>query len=617
MYHAKRIQNPRWADPRLRAVIGVMALVVLGACGGGDTTETGSTDRSSLGGAPNLHKQSQATTAGRLALEVPATREEAARFLTRATFGPTETDIARLMSVGYSAWIDEQFEKPVSSHRAVWEALDDRSTTADDMGQPAQDRINHSFWRTAVTGEDQLRQRVALALSEIFVVSLADSNIAPHSRGVASYYDLLATTGLTSYRQLIEGVSKHPMMGRYLTMLANRKGDPKRGRVPDENYAREVMQLFSIGLWDLNLNGARRLFNGEPKETYTQADITGLAKVFTGWSWDCPHPPTSESNCFSNGRGTTADGQVVEDPDRAIKPMINYPQHHSTEAKHFLTVEVEKDTDGETSLRMALDRLATHDNTAPFISKQLIQRLVTSNPTPSYVSGVASVFRRTRGDMKAVVKAVLTHPEALQGDAPDELPRFGKVREPLLRLSAVMRAFSFGSVTGYYRIGNTDNPGTQLGQSVMRSPSVFNFYRPGYVPPKSSETARRRMVAPELQIAHETTVAGYANFMREAIAGGVGQIVTVNGVRRRDVFPNFQAELALAGDASALVLRVTDKLIPGGGSEALRTAITGAVEGIAVPDAGATRAEINAAHMARVRAAVFFTAISPEFLVQK
>lgn len=471
-----------------------------------------------------------------------------------------------------------------------------------------QDGVFNSFWRTAVTGDDQLRQRVALALSEIFVISMQDTFVGNDPRAVAHYLDLLATRSSGRYRDLLEGVALHPMMGRYLSSLGNRKADTRTGRVPDENFAREVMQLFSIGLYRLNLDGTQQLADGQPIETYGPADITGLARVFTGWSWACPVAPTvTNATCFATG-SVSVNGSARSDPERSMKPMILYPGMHAPEEKRFLGAVVPPNTDGETSLRIALDTLASHPNVAPFISRQLIQRLVTSNPSPAYVRDVAQVFNATGGNLKAVVKALLLHAEArtLQ-------PTGGKVREPLLRMTAYYRAFNASSDGGHWRIGNTDDPASKLGQSVLRSPSVFNFYRPGYVPPGSA-AADVGLVAPELQIAHETSAAGYVNYLRSVVFSGVG---VVNGApfNRPDVQADYSAELAVAERPAELVDRIDAKLMGGSMPAALKAEIVAAVA--AVPIQTHSQAAIDLGKKVRVASAVLLTLASPEFQVQK
>jgi uncharacterized protein (DUF1800 family) len=546
--------------------------------------------------------------------DVPSSPAEAARFLTQATFGPTAADIASLMQMGYSAWIDNQFSLPVTSHLAYWDAADAAIKAVTPTAGADQDQVWQSFWKQAATGPDQLRQRVAFALSEIFVISAQDTGVASYARGLPQWLDMLGTQGLGTYRSLLESVTLHPLMGLYLTSLHNQKADAS-GRVPDENYAREVMQLFSVGTVKLNADGTPWLVNGATVDTYGPADIAGMARVMTGWSWACP---VLNSSCFNYG---TTGG--VADPDRMIKPMIGYPQYHSTEAKQFLgvTIAAQATADPAASLRVALDTLANHPNTAPFISRQLIQRLVTSNPSAAYVRDVAAVFGNNgagaRGDMKAVVKAVLTHPEARQ-----QSNTLGKVREPVLRLGAYLRAYPHSSDTGSWRVGNTDSASGSLGQTPLRAGSVFNFFRPGYVAP-GSRSAAASLVAPELQLFNETSVSGWVNFMRDGLSAGLGGYNgTVGGVvrNRRDLQRDWSTEMALASAPATLVGSVTDKLLYGQPSSALQTEIVNAIATIAIPAlnaGGSNQAQVDAAKRQRVFAAVLLTLASPEFLVQK
>jgi uncharacterized protein (DUF1800 family) len=548
--------------------------------------------------------------------DVPPTRSEASRFLTQASFGPTEAEIDRVMALGYSGWIDDQFAKPAHSHRTTWEAADAAAKALDPNGGAFQDGLINSFWKAAIAGEDQLRQRVAFALSQILVISMQADGLSDNPQAVAAYYDMLGDKGLGTYRELLQAVSLHPMMGRYLSHLRNQKANAATGRVPDENYAREVMQLFSIGLHELNDDGSAKMNGTVPIETYTPADIAGLAKVFTGWSWDCPLYPSN--TCFNNG---SQNNQTYA--DRYWRPMVGYPNYHSMEAKSFLgtTIAAQSTADPNASLQAALDRIANHANVGPFIGRLLIQRLVTSNPSPAYVAAVAARFNDNgagvRGDMKAVVKAILLHPEARTVSSTS-----GKVREPVLRLSAFVRAFGHRSDTGSYRVGNTDNPGTALAQTVLRSPTVFNFYRPGFVAP-GSQAAAAGLVVPEMQIASETTAAGYVNYIRDAVSQGVGQFNgTVNGVvlNRRDLQPDFAAEIAMASDGAALVERMNTRLMYGTMPDALKTEIQGAVESIVIPalnSGGTNQAAIDTARRNRVNAAAFLTLVSPEFQTQK
>jgi uncharacterized protein (DUF1800 family) len=578
-----------------------MAALLLAACGGG-------------GGGSGSSDPPPVT------VEKPATRNEAARFLTQATFGPTDADIDHLMAIGYAAWIDEQFALPAPSvsHRAWWEARDAEiraASTTVPVATAGQDQVFESFWKQALTGPDQLRQRLAYALSQIVVVSMVDSRVGNDPRSSAAWLDMLTDKGTGSYRNLLESVSRHPIMGLYLTSLGNQKASATTGRVPDENYAREVMQLFSIGLVQLNEDGsAKTAASGAAIETYGPADITGMARVFTGFSWACPDWPAN--NCFLSGSNNGS-----SDPDRGFKAMLSYPQYHSTEQKTFLgvTIPVQTTAAPDASLATALDTLANHPNVGPFIGRQLIQRLVTSNPSPAYVTAIARVFADNgagvRGDLKAVVKAILMHPEARTVSDSS-----GKVREPVLRLSAFLRAFPHSSDSGDFKVGNTDNPGTQLGQTVLRAPTVFNFYRPGYAAP-GTQSAARGLVAPELQIASETSAAGWVNYIRDNISAGVGQTNgTLNGVvlNRRDLQHDYSTEMALATDVPALVSLVATRLTYGNLGAAAQVDIVTAVSSIVIPAATATnQAQVDAAKRNRVNAALLLVLATPEFQVQK
>ncbi len=573
-----------------------MFALLLAACGGGG------------GGGDSVAPPTPGVTPAK-----PADRNEAARFLTQATFGPTDADIARLMSIGYAAWIDEQLALPSASHRAHWEARDAELRAASPPSQAGEAQVYESFWKQAVNAPDQLRQRAAYALSQIFVLSMADSGVANNPRAVAAWLDMLGSQGLGRYRDLLEAVARHPMMGVYLSHLRNQRADTRTGRVPDENFAREVMQLFSIGLVELNEDGSARTVGGQPVNTYTPADIAGLARVFTGWSWSCPNWP--DNSCFLTG---SANGE--SDPDRGFKPMLGYPQYHSAEEKSFLGVTIAPQglPDPPASLGVALDTISAHPNVGPFIGRQLIQRLVTSNPSPAYVRDVARVFADNgagvRGDLRAVLKAVLMHPDARIVSSTS-----GKLREPVLRLSAYLRAFPHASDTGHWRVGNTENPATSLGQTPLRSPSVFNYYRPGYVPP-GTQAAAAGLAVPEMQITHESSVAGYVNTMRDNILFGVGSSNgTVGGVvlNRRDIQADHGELLKLVSSPEALVDEVLRRLTYADHA-ALRAEIVAAVASIVVPAPnvqGSNQAQIDAARRNRINTALLLTLVAPEFIV--
>jgi uncharacterized protein (DUF1800 family) len=622
---------PGLAHDMKAALTVATATLLLAACGGGSSGNSAdaSAATSAAAKATATAAASSKVAAGAAdgstkdvpgrAPEGPFSTNEAARFLNQATFGASELSSELLQKAGYNAWLDQQATLPATSHRAYWEAANAAGLLIDPVnGGATQEQVFESFWKQALTGNDQLRQRVAFALSQVFVISMVDSNVGNEPRAVADWLDMLGKNSFGTYRQLLEDVTLHPMMGSYLNMLRNQKADAVTGRVPDENYSREVMQLFSIGLIKLNQDGTPVVVNNRPVETYTPADISGLARVFTGFSYACAN---TSSNCFFNGN--TGGATPVTDPDRMFKPMKGYPVYHSTQVKNFLGVSIPAQTtaDPVASLKVALDTLADHPNTAPFISKQLIQRLVNSNPSPAYVLAVTNVFNNNgagvRGDLKAVVKAVLMHPEArtASGNA-------GKLREPILRLSTYLRAFPHTSDTARWRVGNTDSTASSLGQTVLRSPSVFNFFRPGYVPP-GTQTSAAGLVAPEMQLLNETTASSWVNFMRDNATNGVGiSNGTVNGVvlNRRDLQRDWAYEMALAPRSAELVSHILERLMLGNASAGLTSEVFTTVNRIVIPALaanGSNLAAVNAAKRSRINTVVLLTVASPEYLVQK
>jgi len=532
--------------------------------------------------------------------DTPADATAASRFLGKATFGATRAEIDTLMRIGYGAWIDAQFAKSSTSHLADFAERSSRLTETSNV-IPAS-WLQQSFWRSALTAEDVLRQRVAFALSQILVISQVHPDIGP--RMAAAYYDVLSRNAFGDFRALLEEVTLSPAMGRYLSHLGNRKEDLATGRLPDENYAREVMQLFTIGLYRLNPDGSLQLdARREPIETYGMSDIAGLARVFTGFSWG---GPDTSSARFVN--------RLVGESTRDIIPMQGYPDFHEPGVKSFLgtTITASRPAD---SLKLALDHLVAHPNVGPFIGKQLIQRLVTSNPSPAYVARVSAAFDNNgsgrRGDLKAVIRAVLLDPEAFAAPA-DRLEYDGRLREPLLRMTAVLRATGARSVSGQFVLGATDDSGTSLGQSALRAPTVFNFYRPSYVPPNTA-LATKALVAPELEITHEISVAGWVNTVKSTIDLGIGG--TATGFTGRDIQPDYTPLLAMADDPAALVDELVLLLAPGQVPTDLRHRIRAEVGSVAIPQTNPT--SIAAARRNRVNLALLLLAASPEFLVQR
>ncbi len=498
---------------------------------------------------------------------------EASRFLGQAGFGATDAQIGRVQTLGYSGWLDEPFSAPRSQGHYDWMVERGYAVTTNINNFNGTD---NTLWRKLISSPDVLRQRITLALSEIFVVSMTGLPINWRGFVAAAYMDVLETNAFGTYRTLLGEVTLSPGMGSYLNMRGNLREDPATGRVPDENYSREVLQLFSLGLTELAADGT--LKNGVATDTYGQDTITGLAKVFTGWN----------NNAANN-----------TDPGYAQRPMVLTAANHSTSVKQFLGVTIAAGTPGATALQTALDTIAAHPNVGPFIGRQLIQRLVASNPSPAYVARVSAVFANNgagvRGDLRAVIKAILLDDEARRAPVAGDTTR-GKLREPVVRFIQWARTFGLASPTGLWNIGNVSDPSTRLGQSPLRSPSVFNFFRPGYVPPNSA-LGTLNLNAPEFQITNESTVVGWANWAQTFVQSGVGE-----------TRPDYTAELALATDATALVKRVSLLL-----SGDTLSAATLATIGTAV---GSISATTDAGKRNRVYAAIHLVLCAPEYLVQ-
>ncbi|WP_316413872.1 DUF1800 domain-containing protein [Mesoterricola silvestris] len=543
----------------------------------------------------------------------PASAAEARRFLTQATFGPTDADVALLGTQGYGGWVDYQTSLPagdtfvgyLDGRQAQFDAYNAGRTTG--LLRLGPNQFYEHFYGLAAAGPDLLRQRVAFALSQILVVSMQDAKVASHPRSSASYYDMLRGDAFGSFRKLLEDVTLHPAMGFYLSTFDNRQEDPARGRLPDENYAREVMQLFTIGLYQLNGDGTLKTdAQGAPIPTYSHDDVAGLAKVFTGWGWYSANP-------------TSTTFWKMDGPASETTAMGFYPAYHSVGAKSFLgtTLAATATPDPAGDLKAALDTLANHPNVGPFLATRLIQQLVTSNPTPAYVGRVAAVFndngKGARGDLKAVVRALLLDPEA-RAASPD--PGYGKLREPVLRLTAWMRAFGASSQSGYWLVPGLDSPSTGLGQSPLNASSVFNFWRPGYVPPHG-ELGDAGLLAPEFQGVDEVSVAGYLNFLLGLVANGIGGgSGTLPPTTGADITPAYATELPLADTPSSLVARVADVLTCSAMSATARDQITAAVAARSLPTTG-IQADLDKARLDRVKIAVFLTLASPEFLHQR
>jgi len=395
-------------------------------------------------------------------------------------------------------------------------------------------------------------------------------------------------------------------MGIYLSHIRNQKEHPAAHRLPDEHFARELMQLFTIGLHELNIDGTPRLgADGKPMETYDNDDVMALAKVFTGFSWGLPDNQLTDANFKWGG----PDYKAAVDSRLDLNAMKPYAVQHSAAAKSLFAgtpnaANIPAYTPAAAGLRMALDALFRHPNMGPFVGRQLIQRLVTSAPSPGYVARVAGAFnnngRGTRGDMAAVVRAVLLDPEA-RNDTPTNTG-FGRLKEPVLRLTSWMRAFDARSSSGQYMVVY-DLDG--VGQRALAAPSVFSYYRPGYIPPQTAFSARGA-TAPEFQIVNETTTVAWVNKALAMSGGGVGW----NGTAV-DVSSTYASLAALAaqGDATSVVQQLNLLLFAGTMSSSLQQALMDAMSGVSGSD--------SASHLNRARLAVFIALASPEFVVQR
>ena len=509
----------------------------------------------------------------------PVTKAEAFQLLNQASFGATEAEALDVIAMRPEQWIDDQMSRPASLQLPHMLTLPPPQF----MGQLHTDRVDIWF-RNVLNGEDQLRQRVAFALSEIMVVSQLGA-LQSRPFAVADFYDVLVKNAFGNYRDLIEEVTLHPAMGVYLSMLGNEKPDPVLNIRPDENYARELMQLFSIGLVELDIDGSVMLdANNQPIPTYDQEIIEGFAHVFTGWTW-------RGSPSFGSGNVPVASQYF---------PMELWPEFHDTGEKTLLggTVLPAGQT-GEQDLDAALDNIFEHPNVAPFMAIRLIQRLTTSNPSPGYVRRVAEVFNDNgfgvKGDLGAVVKAILLDPEA-RPDLPMEID--GKLKEPLLRLTQLYKAYDARSQSGRYPLVASY---ILFGQGPLQSPSVFNFFSPFFAPP--GEIRDSSLVAPELEIATEylnTLMTNYLFFQT------FGLNHTNPDLEDDQIYINLQEEMDAAADIDALIDTVAGKLLGGDISDTLRTELAGMLARL--PE---TEPVLRAAE------AVYLVVTSPEYAYQR
>jgi uncharacterized protein (DUF1800 family) len=546
--------------------------------------------------------------------------EDAARLLDQATFGGRLSDIEELQSLGVDAWLDAQFAAPISRQQPYLDFV------AQTEGVYQQHRLEAWFIHAAQLANpsapehahsDQLRQRVAFALSEVMVVSDRNAALLFQPWALASYFDMLAENAFGNYRELLEDVTLHPAMGRYLSMLGNRKTDVALNIRPDENYAREILQLFSIGLHRLNLDGSRMLDGeGQPIPTYNQDVVRGFAHVFTGWNF---------ADCSVAEYDDCEPGNPYESPwFSPMQPIEAF--HDNTTTKQLLTYPgvalpggvLAPGGDARGELEIALDNIFMHPNVGPFMARHLIQRLVTSNPTPGYVQRVAGVFNDNgagvRGDLGAVVRAILKDSEARNG--PQLLGQnFGKLREPITRLVRLWRVAPGHSQNG--RVFLYTHPRDEYAQLPLGSPSVFNFFKPDFAQP--GEIRDAGLVSPEFQIHTDVQLVTMPNALGFRIFLFYQGSHYDLAQEPEETLTDYSALKALASSSAALIDHLDLVLMSGQMSDYMRATLLQRLDDPALPDRlpGQPDGAPFDLPLHRVQQALYLIITSPEFSIQK
>ena len=519
--------------------------------------------------------------------------DEANRFLIQAGFGADPDELAKVKALGFSAWIDQQIARPKGYGRVRIAEIKKRVPAL--YHHDAQPSVWSNIMRRTPAGQqdttDILRQRIAYSLLQIFVVSQKQEAIAGHPEGLMLYYDHLVNGALGNFRTMLENVAMSPVMGFYLSHLGNKKGDPIKNTFPDQNFAREVMQLFTIGLWELNIDGTRKLNNGLPIPTYNDLDIASFSRVFTGLKWG-----NSQNWDYNN---ESWEGYEV--------PMGTFDEQHDMEPKKLLKgVTLPAGQTTKKDIKDALDNLFNHPNVGPFIANFFIQRLITSNPSPEYIARVATKFNNdgmgVRGNMAAVVKTVLLDKEA-RDFANTLKPTFGKMREPYMTLINMAKTFNAQPPSGDY--GNVAYMYDFYLQEIFNSPSVFNFYTPTYRAP--GQITKSGKFSPEFQILTAVTAIETQNNLLNSVYNQVARWGAENNADKMTL--NFESELPLAGNPDAMISALSSKMTGGTLSPKSFEIIRDAV--IKLPDTG------NNWELERVRMAAYLTAASAEFNIQK
>jgi len=533
--------------------------------------------------------------------------DEASRFLLQATLGGSYQNMEEIAASGIENWIDQQMEmEPSLLTPLIQPTYDEYKAYYVEQGgdpedfpyRPWRDIFSFVWWENNMTTNDILRHRIAFALSEILVVS-AQSELGDFGDGLANYYDIFNRNAFGNYKDILMEVTLHPAMGYYLSHLDNPKGDPELNTHPDENYAREIMQLFSIGLYELNQDGSRKTdANGNFIPTYTNSDIKEFAKVYTGL-----------------GIGAVIENEWTDEPDFGYGiwladmtvPMAMYQEYHETSEKHLLNgFVIPANQDGMTDIEQTINHLFNHPNVGPFIGKKLIQLLIKSNPSPEYIASVAAAFNDNgsgvRGDMKAVIKAILLNPEARECSWIND-PTQGKLIEPFVRFTHFTHAIGTISPSGnYWSHGyfTYDN----LKQYPLASPSVFNFFLPDFQP--NGAITNAGLVAPEFQIHNSQTSIGYVNMADIWVMDEIN-IWSWDDVSK-NVYTDFSWLVEDAQDAEVLINKLDLVLTHGSLSEETRNIIKQVLE----PYQGGM-----VQRMDRIHLAAYLIMISPDYVILK
>ena len=631
---SERTEGPAAETPSNRltaASLTTLGAALLAACGGGsDSVATSDAAASSTSDQAAAANGGSTTSAGSTSAKTPEpsfapgfnnnpvalTDAEAARFLLQSQFAVTDTALSEVKGTTFAAYLQQQYAKPIGQTGYQW--LEARGYGQNNIRRYFFSTYPADFmiWNQLFTANDSMRKRVALALSEFFVVSLESAEFTWRSHGFGQYWDTLVKNAFGNFRTLLEEITLNPAMGYYLNTKGNEKENDSTGRVPDENYAREVMQLFTLGVNKLNLDGTVQTGGGKNLESYTQSDVTNLARVFTGYDFDHSDnqylPVIQENGQFESYQ--------INSRLFTQKPMLLDASLHSALQVNFLGTTIAANTSGKQALKLALDTLFNHPNVGPFFGKQMIQRLVTSNPSAAYVARVAAAFNNNgsgvRGDMKAVWTAILLDDEA-RGRRSLANNTFGKLREPMLRFVQWGRSFGIKSDANSWKIFDTVPASDKLGQSPLHAPSVFNFFRPGFVPP-GTDIAAMKAPAPEFQLVNETTVGGYLNFMLFVIRFGIycgdPQVpyIAENQSYTVDVAATYVKELALVTNPVALVNRLNLILCAGQLSVATQNTIVAALAATPVAASSGLDQKLD-----RVCAGVLLIMASPDYLIQK